>query len=84
MVLPFFSPAELILGSCGDPEEAKNLAGRVLRLIQIRLATPSLEKSRLLVYRALVCQVSSYGPAIGSSDFLNETHRKPGSPIRVP
>ena len=30
-------------------EEAKNLAGESLRLIQIRLATPSLEKSRLLV-----------------------------------
>jgi hypothetical protein len=31
------------------PEETKNLAGEdVLRLIQIRLATPSLEKSRPL------------------------------------
>jgi len=26
------------------PEETKNLAGKVLRLIQIRLATPSVEK----------------------------------------
>jgi hypothetical protein len=32
----FLSPAELILGSCGDPEEAKNPSGgRILRLIQI-------------------------------------------------
>jgi hypothetical protein len=34
---------------------------------------PSLEKSRLLVYETLVCQVSSYRPATGSGDYLNET-----------
>jgi hypothetical protein len=44
----------------------------------------SLEKSRLLVYRTLVYQVSSYRAAIGFSDFLNETDRKHESPIRVP
>jgi len=31
------------------PEETKNLAGEILRLIQIRLATLILEESRLLV-----------------------------------
>jgi hypothetical protein len=36
MVLPFFFPAMLILRFAG-PEGAKNLAGNVLRLIQIRL-----------------------------------------------
>jgi hypothetical protein len=36
LVLPFFFPATLILGIAG-PEGAKNLAGDVLRLIQIRL-----------------------------------------------
>ena len=35
-----------------------------------------MEKSRLLVYRTLVCQASSYRPAIASSDFLNETRRR--------
>ena len=44
MVLPFFSPLRLISAIAG-PEETKNLAGQnVLRLIQIRLATSSLEK----------------------------------------
>src|SRR5436190_12449653 len=49
MVLPFFFPLcwiQLVAG----PEGAKNLAGRgVLRLIQIRLATPSFEKPRWVV-----------------------------------
>jgi hypothetical protein len=36
-------PAELYLSVAG-PEGAKNLAGKVLRLIQIRLATLSFEK----------------------------------------
>jgi len=46
MVLPFFSPLRLDFGTAG-PEETKNLAGQnVLRLIQIRLTTPSLEKTR--------------------------------------
>jgi hypothetical protein len=49
MIVPFSLPAELILLVAGR-EEAKNLAGKkILRLIQIRVATPSLEKSRLLV-----------------------------------
>src|SRR5437867_13119813 len=43
MVLPFFFPAALILRFAG-PEGAKNLAGEVLRLIQIRLTAWSLEK----------------------------------------
>jgi hypothetical protein len=41
----FRFPAVLIVRFVGL-EEAKNLAGKVLRLIQIGLATPSLEKSR--------------------------------------
>src|SRR6266446_9011588 len=43
MVLPFFFPATLILRLAG-PEETKNLAGKDLRLIQIRLTAPSLDK----------------------------------------
>jgi hypothetical protein len=47
MVLPFFSPLRLDFWTAG-PEETKNPAGRkALRLIQIRLATPSLAKIRL-------------------------------------
>jgi hypothetical protein len=41
--LPFFFPAQLILVVAG-PEETMNLAGKVLRLIQIRLVTASLVK----------------------------------------
>ena len=48
MGIPFFSP--LVDSAIAGPEEAKNLSGeKVLRLIQIRLTTPSLEKSRQLV-----------------------------------
>jgi hypothetical protein len=56
MVLPFFFPAELILGSFGDPEEAKNLAGKVLRLIQIRLIEGLFNKNyvKLSVRRGLI------------------------------
>src|SRR5436190_18700784 len=39
----FFFPAELIPRNCGS-KETKNQRGNVLRLIQIRLATPSLKK----------------------------------------
>jgi hypothetical protein len=48
MVLPSFFPAELILWNCGS-EEAKNLAGEVLRLIQIRLTRRVWENLRKLV-----------------------------------
>jgi hypothetical protein len=48
MVFSFHSPAVLLLGIAG-PEEAKNRRANVLRLIQIRLATLSFEKSRLPV-----------------------------------
>jgi len=42
MTLPFRSP--LYEFGMADPEETKNLAGKVLGLIQIRLATPIFEK----------------------------------------
>ena len=42
MVLPFLSP--LYEFGMAGPEETKNLAGKGLRLIQIRLTTPSVEK----------------------------------------
>ena len=45
----FLSFPRYVDSAIAGPEEAKNLAGKVLRLIQIRLATPSLEKSRQLV-----------------------------------
>ena len=51
----FLFPATLILRFAG-PEGAKNLAGEVLRLIQIRLARPILKKSHLLVKKK--CQAS--------------------------
>jgi hypothetical protein len=44
MVLPFFFLAELDSAIAGL-EEAKNSAGKLLRLIQIRLAPSSLKKS---------------------------------------
>jgi hypothetical protein len=45
MVLLFLSPLSCLSGIAG-PDETKNRSGRkVLRLIQIRLATPSFEKS---------------------------------------
>jgi len=58
MVLPFFFPAALILRFAG-PEGAQNLAGEVLRLIQIRLATVKFGKnpgssSRRNVRRCLI------------------------------
>jgi hypothetical protein len=44
-VIYFLFPRRVVSAIAGL-EEAKNLAGKALRLIQIRLATPSLEKSR--------------------------------------
>jgi hypothetical protein len=41
---PFSVPAGLILFGIAGPEETKNQRGDALRLIQIRLATPSLAK----------------------------------------
>ena len=78
-VAPTFSTTDWVRRRCRQKRTAKTS-----RDSPIRLAAPSLEKSRLMVYGTLVCQVSSYRPAIGSSDFLNETHRKHGSPIEVP
>ena len=78
-VTPTFSTTDWVRRGCRQKRTAKTS-----RDSPIRLAAPSLEKSRLMVYGTLVCQVSSYRPAIGSSDFLNETHRKHGSPIQVP
>ena len=43
MVLPFVAPLGYVCASAG-PEETKNQRGEILRLIQIRLATPSLAK----------------------------------------
>jgi hypothetical protein len=45
MVLPFLSFPAVLIQLAAGPDEAKNLAGQKgLRLIQIRLATPSLQK----------------------------------------
>jgi hypothetical protein len=44
MVLPFFCPATLILWNCESERDEERSGGKVLRLIQIRLATSSLEK----------------------------------------
>jgi hypothetical protein len=83
MVLPLFFP--LVVSVDLRFRKRRRIEwGRFLRLIQIRSAAPSLERSRLLVYGTLVCQVSSYRPAIGSSDFLNETNCRHGSPSQVP
>ena len=49
MLVPFFPPPGLLFRFAG-PEEAKEPSGgEVLRLIQIRLATPSLNKPHLFV-----------------------------------
>jgi len=45
----FFFPARLRVLEFAGPEETKNQREGVLRLIQIRLTTPSLKKSRLAV-----------------------------------
>jgi hypothetical protein len=48
-MVPFFSPLGSISANAG-PEGGEEPSGEeVLRLIQIRLATPSVEKSHLLV-----------------------------------
>src|SRR2546423_9942172 len=64
MVLPFLFLLWLILGTAGL-EQAKNLAGGVLRLIQIRLTTPSLPK----IVR--VCQDNSPRLRIADSSSKN-------------
>jgi hypothetical protein len=51
MTLPFVPP--LYEFGIAGPEETKNLTGKVLRPIQIRLATPSFEKI------APTCQINS-------------------------
>jgi hypothetical protein len=85
MILPFFSPATLILRIAG-PEGAKNLAGKnVLRLIQIRLTTSSVEKI------TPACQANSLRARIADSQFQKRrqffirTHNETVSviPVRV-
>jgi hypothetical protein len=49
MVLPFCSPGDLIPPLAGLEEGEEPSGENVLRLIQIRLVTPSLKKSRLRV-----------------------------------
>jgi hypothetical protein len=53
MVLPSFFPAALILIAGPEEGEEPSREEAVLRLIQIRLATPSLEKISLLVKRQM-------------------------------
>jgi hypothetical protein len=61
-------PAPLHVWNAG-PEKAKNLAGqKVLRLIQIRLAPPSLKKSRLPVKPIFL--------AATTKDLRNQIHRE--------
>jgi hypothetical protein len=45
----FLFPAKLLFGIAGPEEEEEPSGGNVLRLIQIRLTTPSFERSRWLV-----------------------------------
>jgi hypothetical protein len=52
MVLPFVGPLGYVCASAG-PEETKNQRGEILRLIQIRLTTPSLAKI------SATCQINS-------------------------
>jgi hypothetical protein len=69
MILPFLFPARV--DSVAGPERAKNRAGRgVLRLIQIRLATPSLEKISLVVNK-IRCQ---RGSSIQAPETLSAFH----------
>src|SRR4030095_3501546 len=81
MVLPFFPPLSWFLG-LRRPEEAKNLAGEVLRLIQIRLATPSLERISLAgLYDLGLSGVILHACASRLPNSLNETRCKCESPI---
>jgi hypothetical protein len=63
LIFPFFFPAELFLSLAAGSERGEEPAGNVIRLIQIRLATPSLEKILPTVYTTLVREVRSYTPA---------------------
>jgi len=58
-----FSPLSCFFLWRRDPKRAKNRRGNGLRLIQIRLATLSLEKILPAVYTTLVYQVRSYTPS---------------------
>jgi hypothetical protein len=64
MVLPFVAPLGYAFASAG-PEETKNQRGEILRLIQIRLATFSLEKT------LLARQAQSPQARIANSSFRN-------------
>jgi hypothetical protein len=65
MVLPFFCPATLILELRGSGRGEEPSGGNVLRLIQIRLATLSLQKI------SLVCQGKSAQLQIADSSSKN-------------
>jgi hypothetical protein len=65
MVVSFFFPAELIRWNCGSGRGEEPSGGKVLRLIQIRLATPSLRKI------SLGCQEISHQGQIADSSFTN-------------
>jgi hypothetical protein len=61
---PFFLPRRVVSAIAGL-EEAKNLAGKVLRLIQIGLSTPSLAKT------TPACQANSPHAQIADSSSKN-------------
>jgi hypothetical protein len=61
MDLPFSSPCELISICCGSGRDEEP-AGKILRLIQIRLGTHSFEKTGLLVKQNRATQRESPTP----------------------
>jgi hypothetical protein len=67
MTLPFHSP--LYDFGVAGPEETKNLAGKALRLIQIRLAIPSLEKTSDVDKAISLARTVQDCPSLGRTCF---------------
>jgi hypothetical protein len=65
MILPFFSPLSCFSGIAGPEEDEEPSGENVFRLIQIRLATPSLEQN------ACACQHNSPKARIADSSSIN-------------
>jgi hypothetical protein len=80
--LSFFFPAELVFWDCGSGRDEEPSGEKVLRLIQIRLATPSFEKippvcqtkNSKIVKR---CTATQPGTRIQSAASFNQVKNSP-------
>ena len=83
MVSPFFCPAELTLRNRGSGRGEEPSGAKVFRLIQIRLAAVSFEKSRQLVN---IIYGSQIGVPKNASQLFIRTHNETLSVIagRIP